>query len=105
MSTRTAAAEQKNVSDTAGVNAAVQLLPFIDYTLPGLCHCTTGTYCWCCQVFLLSCFTVMLLLVRHTFYVIRGGRIRYFDHLRKVFLRKQRGQDSKVDPNRLELEE
>ena len=36
-------------------------------------------YYRCCQVFLLSCFTVLLLLVRHTFYVIWGGRILYFD--------------------------
>ena len=42
-STRTAAAKQKNVSDMAGRDAAVQLLPFVDYTLLQLCLCTTGT--------------------------------------------------------------
>ena len=42
-STRTAAAEQQNVSDTTVHNAAVQLLQFVDFMLLGLRHYTPGT--------------------------------------------------------------
>ena len=77
-------------------------------------------YWWCCQVFLLSCFAVLLLLVRHTLYgvVVYSTSIYIFfetlwsyvilrstNFLRKCFLKKLRDGDSKADPSHLDLEE